>query len=177
MKMWCILPALLVYTSYASAPYHNVNNIEKSWTDLGAISYGADSNQFVEITASKKDNQSINVIFYIHGYENKMVDLTFLEKYRNDYIIIKLDYRYLTPEKLDLSMDELLSDVHNGLQVLKSIMETKNININKVIIMGNSLGAALSLLYTYTFFDRSPIPIAFCVSMSGLTDMTDSMIV
>jgi len=177
MKMKYILPVFLLYVSCVSTPYHNAANVEKSWVDLGSISYGMDVNQFVEITAPEKCNQNVNVIFYIHGYGNKMVDLTFLEKYRNNYIIGKLDYRYLTPKRPDLSMNELLSDVHNGLKALKDTVEAKDIKTNKVIIMGNSLGASLSLLYAYAFFDRSPIPIAFCVTMSGLTDMTDSMIV
>ena len=106
-----------------------------------------------------------------------MVDLIFLEEYRNDFIIGKLDYRYITPNRPELSMDELLLDVHNGLIMLKDTVEAKDIKINKVIMMGNSLGATLALLYTYTFFDKSPIPIAFCVTMSGLTDMTDAMII
>jgi acetyl esterase/lipase len=155
----------------------SIINSENSWIDLGSISYGPDPNQFVEITAPKKMNQGVNVIFYIHGYGNKMVDLTFLEKYREEFIIGKLDYRYLTTKRPDLSMDELLSDVHNGLEMLKKTVEIRDIHINKVIIMGNSLGATLALMYSYTLSDRTPIPIAFCVIMSGLTDMTDAMFV
>jgi len=31
-------------------------------------------------------------------------------------------------------------------------------------------------MYSYTFFERSPIPIAFCVSLAGITDFNDAMI-
>lgn len=177
LKMKYILPFFLLLASCASNSNYNAAQIEKSWLDLGSISYGADSNQFVEITAPKNNDQNINVIFYVHGYGNKMVDLTFLENYRNSYIIGKLDYRYPTPQKTDLSMDALLLDVHCGLEALKDTADANNIKLNKVIIIGNSLGATLALLYAYTFADKSPIPIAFCVTMSGLTDMTDAMIV
>ena len=177
MRMKYIVPVIMVYVSCVSASYHNSSNIEKPWVDLGSMAYGIDANQFVEITAPKNNNQNMNVIFYIHGYGNKMVDLTFLEMYRNNYIIGKLDYRYLTPKRQDLSMEELLLDVHNGLEMLADTVEAKGIRINKVILMGNSLGATLALLYAYTFFDKSPIPIAFCVTMSGLMDMTDAMII
>ncbi|MDR0457309.1 MAG: hypothetical protein LBH20_11585 [Treponema sp.] len=175
MKIKYMFPLFVLFISCKSVP--NDVNVKKSWIDLGSISYGIDSNQFVEITVPKNSNQNVNVIFYIHGYGNKMVDLTFLENYRNEYIIGKLDYCYLTPKRTDLSMDKLLSDVHNGLKALKNTVEMEGIMINKVIIMGNSLGATLTLMYTYIFFDISPIPIAFCVTMSGLTDMTDAMIV
>lgn len=177
MKLIYTFLIFILYVSCATTSSNNTTNIEKSWIDLGSISYGIDSNQYIEITVPEKNNQSINVIFYIHGYGNKMVDLTFLEKYRNNYIIGKLDYRHVTPKRPELNIDELLLDVHNGLNILKEITEAENIEINKVIIIGNSLGATLALLYTYTFFDKSPIPIAFCVSMSGLTDMTDAMII
>ena len=172
-----LLPVFLLFVSCASVSNQNINSHEKSWTDLGAISYGNDPNQFIEITVPENNDQAVNVIFYIHGYGNKMVDLTFLEKYRNSFIIGKLDYRYLTPKKTDLSMNELLSDVHNGLETLKNTVEAKDIKTNKVILMGNSLGATLALLYSYTFSEKSPIPAAFCVTMSGLTDMTDAMII
>ena len=176
MKIKYILPVFFLFVSCASVS-DNAAGIEKLWVDLGSIPYGIDPNQFVEITAPKNNNLNVNAFFYIHGYGNKMVDLTFLEKYRNNFIIGKLDYRYLTPKKTDLNMDELLSDVHNGLKTLKDTAEAEGIKINKVIITGSSLGAALGLMYSYTFFDRSPIPIAFCVTMSGLTDMTDAMII
>jgi dipeptidyl aminopeptidase/acylaminoacyl peptidase len=175
MKIKYLFSVFVLFVSCISIP--NDVNIKISWFDLGSVSYGIDPNQFVEITVPKNTNQNVNVIFYIHGYGNKMVDLTFLENYRDEYIIGKLDYCYLTPKRADLSMDKLLSDVHNGLIALKNTVEMEGIKINKVIIMGNSLGAALTLMYTYTFFDISPIPIAFCVTMSGLTDMTDAMIV
>jgi acetyl esterase/lipase len=106
-----------------------------------------------------------------------MIDHTFLEKYRDTYIIGKLDYRFITHKKTDLSMDKLVSDVHNGLKALHDTVKMNGITVNKVIIIGNSLGATLTLLYTYTFFDVTPIPIAFCVTMSGLTDLTDAMII
>jgi acetyl esterase/lipase len=104
-----------------------------------------------------------------------MIDLPFLENYRDTYIIGKLDYRYLTHKKTDLSMDTLISDVHNGLKTLHDTVQMNGITVNKVIMMGSSLGATLALLYTYTFLDVNPIPIAFCVTMSGLTDLTDAM--
>jgi acetyl esterase/lipase len=159
----------------ASCASNKFLNSESPWIDLGSISYGTDPNQYIEITAPRNNNQNVNVIFYIHGYGNKMVDLTFLEKYREEYIIGKLDYRYLTPERPELSMDELLSDVHKGLETLMNTVEMNGIKPNRVIMIGNSLGSTLTLMYSYTFRDTSPIPIAFCVTMAGLTDMTDAM--
>jgi len=168
---------LISIVLFISCSSTNAVRSEKSWIDLGSIPYGADENQYVEITAPKYNNQNVNVIFFVHGYGNRMADPVFLEKYRENYIIGKLDYRFLTPARTDLSMDELLSDVHNGLRTLKDSAEAKGIKLNKVIMIGNSFGAALSLMYSYTFLDKTPIPIAFCVALAGITDVSDTMVI
>jgi len=176
MKIKFIFTACFLLVSIFFISCVSNSNVLKgnSWIDIGSFAYGSDPNQYIEIT-SPSDKKSVNVIFYVHGYGNRMIDLTFLEKYRDEFVIGKLDYRYLTPERHELTMDELLMDVHNGLLTLKNVVEAKNITINKVIMMGNSLGSALALLYSYKMSEIIPIPIAFCVSMSGMLDLTDAM--
>jgi len=163
---------LFIFISCASTSVVNDDNL---WIDLGSVSYGDDPNQFIEITIPKNTIQNANVIFYIHGYGNKMVDLTFLEYYRDDFIIGKLDYRYVTSKRPELNMNELLKDVHNGLDALKTAVEPAGVRVNKVIMMGNSLGSTLALMYSFLSFNDLPVPIAFCVSMAAVTDLTDEM--
>lgn len=173
MKTKYIFLFLWLFVSCAST--YNINN-KKSWIDLGSISYGTDKDQFVEVTVPENNNYNMNLIVFIHGYRNKMIDLTFIEKYREDFIIGNLNFRHLTPKRAELSMNELLSDVHDGLNAIKDNVEEKGIKIDKVILIGHSLGAALALMYSNTFFDRYSIPIAFCVTLAGLTNMTDAAI-
>ena len=172
-----IIGVLYIFIIFVSCTSTYIVDNEKSWVFLGSIPYGTDVNQFIEITCPVNKKRDVNVILFIHGYRNRMVDLTLIEKYRDEFIIGNLNYRHLTPGKAELSMEELLSDVHNGLMSLKETVDKKGINVNKVIIMGHSLGGSLALMYSYTFFDKSPIPIAFCITMAGLTDLTDAMIV
>jgi len=173
LKKIIFIGLVLISSVSCITTYNTMNEI--LWIDLGSISYGDDPNQYIEITAPKYNNQNENIIFFIKGYGNRMIDPIFLEKYRNEFIIAKIDFRHITHASIDIGMGGLLSDVHDGILALKNNLERRGIQPNKVIIIGSSLGGTLALMYSYTFNEISPIPIAFCVSLAGITDMTDAM--
>ena len=133
MKLKIIFLVTVLFISCATT---SIVNTDKLWENLGAISYGTDSNQFIEITIPKNNSLSYNVILFLHGYQVRMADPSFIEIYRDDYIIGKLDYRHLTPKRAELSMEELLLDLHNGLSSLKETVEERGLITNKVILIG-----------------------------------------
>ena len=165
----------LVFIFNISCATTNNSINEILWTDLGSISYGDDPNQYIEITAPKYHNQNLDIILFIKGYGNRMIDPIFLERYRDEFIIAKIDFRHITHDSIDIGIGGLLSDVYDGLLALKNNLERRGIQPNKIIIIGSSLGGTLALMYSYIFNEISPYPIAFCVSLAGITDMTDAM--
>jgi acetyl esterase/lipase len=72
-------------------------------------------------------------------------------------------------------MDDLLEDISNALAAIRNKAQDHGITLNKLVIVGHSLGGFLALNYGYRFFDQDPpIPIAFCVTMAGLSDLGDA---
>ena len=176
MKILLQSIAILLCVSCASVNMlTNIGMNEVMWQDFGSLHYGDEPSQYIEITAPKYSKKNVNVIFFIKGLKNKMVDPIFLEKYRDEFIIVKFDYQNPMLNLMDTNINKLLNDINDSLLALKDHTEAKGIQTNKTILIGSSFGATLALMYGYTFYDISPIPIAFCVSMAGLTDMTDAM--
>ena len=81
LKIIFLVPVLFI-----SCATKSIVSTDKLWENLGAISYGTDSNQFIEIIIPKNNILSKIVILFLHGYQNKMADPSLIEKYRDDYI-------------------------------------------------------------------------------------------
>lgn len=81
-----------------------------------------------------------------------------------------INYRY-TDENIDAS--DILDDIDAALASIKAKGAEVGVNINKVLITGDSAGAHLSLLYAYSRKATAPITPVAVVSNSGPTDLYD----
>jgi acetyl esterase/lipase len=124
--------------------------------------------------SNKSIDVSVNAILFIHGggliAGNKNEYPRFLDYYKDTMIVSTMNYRFVNK---DVKVNDILEDIDAALTVLKTTAQDRGLTIGKVIIMGYSAGGYLALLYSYKYFESSPIPIAFCTGISAVTDFTD----
>jgi acetyl esterase/lipase len=148
---------------------------DEPWNTHENIYYGPEKLQFMDITIPKNNQKKMTAILFIHGFGVKMHYPTFLNTFKNEYIIGIMSYRNIM-EKTPLP--ELLLDVDNAVSMLKTTASNDNISVDKIIIIGQSMGGAMTLLYSNNFLNQEfPIPIAFCVSIVGVSDFSDPVFI
>lgn len=155
----------------------NNKDIDNAYTNL---KYGNSPSQVLDLQFPDNPNKitkPLNAILFIHGggwqegdknvYSDAIIDLS--KKF--NFLAASMNYRMIGD---GAKCDDMLEDIKHALVCIKNKANEYGVSINKVILMGASAGAHLSLLYTYKNHGNSPIPIAFCVSQSAPTDFTDS---
>jgi acetyl esterase/lipase len=142
----------------------------RMYTDL---SYGPHERNVVDISMPG-DTAPQGVILYIHGgawlsgdKENRPV---FLDLFRDRFIVASMSHRYIGKT---VHINELMDDVAAALGYLWDFSTQSYEDPGKLIIMGHSSGAHLAMLYAYQRRETSPIPVAFCLSMAGPSDLSD----
>ncbi|MDR0557156.1 MAG: alpha/beta hydrolase [Treponema sp.] len=115
-----------------------------------------------------------NVILFIHGgiwmYGDKKNRPTFLDTFRDRLIVASMNHRYIDEHT---HFPDLVDDVSAAVAYIREFCSQHNAGAKKLIIMGHSSGGHLSMLYAYQHHKTAPIPVAFCVSMAGPTDLSD----
>lgn len=94
----------------------------------------------------------VGLVLYIHGGSWELGDK---EGYKGQLDAMRkkgyaggsINYRYATPTN---SLDEMLDDVTNALNSMKALAAKNGQTINKVMLVGDSAGAHISLMYAYT---------------------------
>jgi acetyl esterase/lipase len=136
------------------------------------LSYGPHERNLVDI--SLPDGANEGAILFIHGgiwmlggKENRPV---FLDTFRNRFIVASMNHRYIDETT---HINDLVDDVAAAVARIREFAAGNNVDPGKLIIMGHSSGAHLSMLYAYKRHETSPIPVAFCVDMAGPADMGD----
>jgi acetyl esterase/lipase len=166
-----VLSGLFVIIGCASTkgtPENSTNTPYKEYKDL---SYGSHERNVIDISIPDAPR---GVILFIHGgiwmYGDKSNVPIFLDTFRDSFTVASMSHRYID-ETTHIS--DLVEDVAAAVEYIREFCLEKNTDPGKLIIMGHSSGAHLSLLYAYGHHETSPIPVAFCVSMAGPTDLAD----
>jgi acetyl esterase/lipase len=114
------------------------------------------------------------VILFIHGgiwmYGDKSNVPIFLDTFRDSFIVASMSHRYIDETT---HIADLVEDVSAAAGYIQEFCVQNNVEPGKLIIMGHSSGAHLSMLYAYSRHEPGPLPVAFCVSMAGPTDLAD----
>jgi acetyl esterase/lipase len=136
------------------------------------LSYGSHERNLVDI--SVPDAASSGVILFIHGgiwmYGDKSNCPVFLDAFRDRFVVASMSHRYINETT---HIPDLEDDVAAAVAYIREFCGSYRQDPGKLIIMGHSSGAHLSMLYAYKQQKTSPIPIAFCVDMAGPADMGD----
>jgi acetyl esterase/lipase len=147
-------PEYINYTAYADLPY------------------GPHERNLIDI--SIPNGIPRGVILFIHGgiwmYGDKSNRPIFLDTFRDSFIVASMSHRYIDET---IHIDDLVDDVSAAVEYIQEFCSEKNINPGRLIVMGHSSGAHLAMLYAYRRHETSPLPVAFCVTMAGPTDLGD----
>lgn len=140
------------------------------------VAYGEHERQTLSLYLPDGCEGSVGLILVIHGgawiggdksdcYKN-------LDKWcsRYGYATAAINYHYISSE---FSCDDIMEDIFLALAKIKDFAAEREINVEKVMLVGNSAGGHLSLLYAYRYADVSPIRPVAVANYSGPTDLCD----
>lgn len=140
------------------------------------VSYGSHERQVLDLNIPKDNDGEIGLVLFIHGGAWIAGDKSSYEKGVESaassfgYAGAAINYRYIGD---NVDMHDILDDIDNALRKIKEIGQENGVNINKVLLTGDSAGGHLSLLYAYSRAKTAPITPTAVVSNSGPTDLYD----
>lgn len=140
------------------------------------IPYGTNERQVVDLFIPDGASGDIGLVLFIHGgawisgdkesYEGGMAyGATSL-----GIATASVNYRYISD---DVDLLDVLDDIDSALGTVKQKGTEVGVNINKVLLTGDSAGGHLSLLYAYARKNTAPVTPVAVVSNSGPTDLYD----
>lgn len=140
------------------------------------MSYGTHERQVVDLFIPNDASGDLGLVLFIHGgawiagdkesYEGGM-------EYGATNLGIataSVNYRYISE---DVDLLDVLDDIDAALAQIKEKGAEAGVNINKVLLTGDSAGGHLSLLYAYARKNTAPVTPVAVVSNSGPTDLYD----
>ncbi len=148
---------------------------EKSY-EYKSLSYGNHERQVLDLKIPKENDGEIGLVLFIHGGAWIAGDK---ESYKGGvkaaaetygFAGAAINYRYISET---VSIHDILDDIDLALKCIKQKGEENGVNINKVLLTGDSAGGHLSLLYAYSRAETAAITPAAVVSNSGPADLTD----
>ena len=140
------------------------------------MSYGTHERQVVDLCVPEGASGDIGLVLFIHGGAWIEGDKKSYEGGMNygasslGIATASVNYRYIS-ENVDLL--DVLDDIDAALAKVKAKGAEVGVNINKVLLTGDSAGGHLSLLYAYARKSTAPIAPVAVISNSGPTDLYD----
>lgn len=140
------------------------------------VSYGSHERQKLDVYFPEEHDGEVGLFLLIHGGawiggDKSSCTETGLVAARDFGLVgAAINYHYISDST---HMDTLMNDIDLALAKIKAMGAEKGINVNKVMFMGFSAGAHMSLLYAYSKADTAPIKPVAVVSCAGPTDFTD----
>lgn len=144
------------------------------------VAYGTHERQVMDVCFPADVSKSEGVILFIHGGGWMTGDKAAFAKRAQSTaktvgcITATMNYRYISK---DIHCKDLLKDIDYALAKIKSMAETRGITCEKVMLVGISAGAHLSVLYSYVKKETAPITPCAVGVYSGPADLSsDSFI-
>lgn len=140
------------------------------------MSYGTHERQVVDLCIPYDASGDIGMVLFIHGgawIAGDKESYTSGMNYGASELGIataSLNYRYISE---DVDIIDILDDIDAALARVKQKGAEVGVNINKVLLTGDSAGGHLSLLYAYARKATAPVTPVAVVSNSGPTDLYD----
>ncbi|MBR5234433.1 MAG: alpha/beta hydrolase [Clostridia bacterium] len=140
------------------------------------MSYGSHERQVVDLFIPDNVSGDLGLVLFIHGgawIAGDKESYTGGMEYGATSLGIataSVNYRYISD---DVDILDILDDIDAALAEIKKKGNEVGVNINKVLLTGDSAGGHLSLLYAYARKDTAPVTPVAVVSNSGPTDLYD----
>lgn len=153
--------------------FSSTTNTEYVYKDLA---YGTHERQTLDLMLPENSDGEVGLVLFIHGGAWISGDK---ESYENGlktacdelgYAAAAINYRYLGE---NVTLHNIADDIEAALATIKEKGSAVGININKVLLTGDSAGAHLSMFYAYSRTETAPITPVAAVSNCGPTDLTD----
>ena len=140
------------------------------------LSYGNHERQVLDLCIPKNATGDLGLVLFIHGgawiagEKDSYLNGTIAASEYYNLAGAAINYHYISDS---VHMDTLMNDIDLALSKIKEVGAEKGVNINKVLLMGDSAGAYMSLLYAYSKADSAPVKPVAVISNSGPTDFAD----
>lgn len=140
------------------------------------MSYGTHERQVVDLFIPEDATGDLGLVLFIHGGAwiagDKESYVSGMEYGATELGIAtaSVNYRYISD---DVDLLDVLDDIDDALAVIKTKGNEVGVNINKVLLTGDSAGGHLSLLYAYARKSTAPVTPVAVISNSGPTDLYD----
>ena len=140
------------------------------------LQYGTHERQVVDLCIPEEASGDLGLVLFIHGGAwiggDKEVYKGGMNYGASELGIAtaSLNYRFISDE---IDLLDILDDIDAALAVIKEKGTAVGVNIDRVLLTGDSAGGHLSLLYAYARKSTAPIAPVAVISNSGLTDLYD----
>lgn len=140
------------------------------------MAYGTHERQVVDLCVPNDASGDLGLVLFIHGGAWIAGDKEAYAGGMNygasnlGIATASLNYRYISE---DVDIFDILDDIDAALAEIKEKGAEVGVNINKVLLTGDSAGAHLSLLYAYARKNTAPVAPVAVISNSGPTDLYD----
>ncbi len=140
------------------------------------IAYGTHERQVVDLCIPDGASGELGLVLFIHGGAWIAGDK---ESYKSGMnygasslgiATASLNYRYIS-DSVDIL--DILDDIEAALAAVKAKGAEVGVDINRVLLTGDSAGGHLSLLYAYARKNTAPVAPVAVISNSGPTDLYD----
>lgn len=150
----------------------------RSKQDIIDVSYGADNAQKMDVyLPANRSTENTKVLVLVHGGawtsgdKSEFSDaIASLRLQLTDYAIFNVNYRLATLSGANLAPSQV-EDVNSAIDFIANKSVEYQINSNKIVMVGASAGAQLSLLQAYRFNASGRIKAV--VDLFGPTDIAD----
>ena len=154
----------------------NGDHYRKNYIYLDAA-YGIHERQVFDMYLPKSADGNTGLILFLHpgGWVagDKEVYQNELEYWSSQgYAAAAMNYRFISRDD-KISMKDEMKDISLALAKMKKLASRKGIDLENVLLTGDSAGAHLALLYGYAMVDEAPIEPVAVVSYCGPTKLWD----
>ena len=138
------------------------------------VRYGKYERNIFDIAFPEGAKGDVSLVLMVHGGGWSAGDKSdyhsdIIRYAQSGLVSATVNYRYVSDES---DCFDILDDITAALNKIKEMGTERGINIDKMLMTGLSAGGHLSLLYSYSMQDKSPVQPAAVVSLSGPTDMS-----
>lgn len=128
------------------------------------------------IPASATPSDTIGCLLYIHGGSwssgDKEEGAWFCKRFaKTGCITATMNYSLISADDPSVCIPTMLKEISHCINSIKAETSKRKYHVSKIALAGYSAGAHLAMLYALRMREASPLPIAFCTSMAGPTDL------
>lgn len=140
------------------------------------MSYGTHERQVVDLCVPDGASGDLGLVLFIHGGAWIAGDKESYDSGMNygaselGIATASVNYRYISN---DIDILDILDDIDAALAKIRQKGAEVGVNINRVLLTGDSAGGHLSLLYAYARKNTAPVTPVAVISNSGPTDLYD----